>query len=88
MKSNRADHELGIGYGDSDYLDGLSEKDRFAEHMWNLPVSSIPYVEWRGGSKGFKDGLGKFESLEKYLMLFWPLDMMRKIVRMMNLYAG
>jgi hypothetical protein len=88
MESNRADHELGIGYGDFDYLDGLSEKERFAEHMWNSPVSSIPHVEWRGGSKGFKDGLGEFESLEEYLMLFWPLNMMRKIVRMTNLYAG
>jgi hypothetical protein len=88
MESNRADHELGIGYGDFDYLDGLSEKERFAEHMWNSPVSSIPHVEWRGGSEGFKDGLGEFESLEEYLMLFWPLAMMRKIVRMTNLYAG
>ena len=45
-------------------------------------------MEWRGGSEGFKDGLGEFESLEEYLMLFWPLDMMRNIVRMTNLYAG
>ena len=48
----------------------------------------IPHVEWRGRSEGFNDGLGEFESLEEYLMLFWPLDMMRKIVRMTNLYAG
>ena len=45
-------------------------------------------MEWRGGCEGFKDGLGEFESLEEYLMLFWPLDMLRKIVRMTNLYAG
>ena len=77
-----------MGYRNFDYLDGLSEKERFAEHMWNSPVSSIPHVEWRGGSEGFKDGLGEFESLEEYLMLFWPLDMMHKIVHMTNLYAG
>lgn len=72
MKSNRADHELGIGYWDFDYLDELSEKESFAEHMWNLTISSIPHVEWRSGSEGFKDGLGEFENLEEYLMLFCP----------------
>ena len=45
-------------------------------------------MEWQGGSEVFKDGLGEFESLEEYLMLFWPLDMMHKIVHMTNLYAG
>ena len=33
MESNRADHELGIGYGNFDYLDGLYDNERFAEHM-------------------------------------------------------
>ena len=33
MESNRADHELDIGYGNFDYLDGLSKKERFAEYM-------------------------------------------------------
>ena len=33
MESNRVGHELGIGYEDFGYLDGLSEKKRFAEHM-------------------------------------------------------
>ena len=33
IESNKADHELGIRYGDFDYLDGLSEKEMFAEHM-------------------------------------------------------
>jgi hypothetical protein len=33
MNSNRADHELDIGYGNFDYLDGLSEKKMFAEHI-------------------------------------------------------
>ena len=59
-----------------------------AEHMWNLLVSSIPHIEWRGGSEPFKDGLDEFENLEEYLMLFWPLAMMCKIVRMTNLYTG
>lgn len=56
--------------------------------MWNSPVSTIPHIEWRGESEGFKDGLGKFESLEEYLILFWPLVMMRKIVRITNIYTG
>lgn len=43
--------------------------------------------EWRGGSEGFKDGLDEFESLNKYLMFFWPLSMMRKIIRMTYLYV-
>lgn len=90
MESNMVNHELGFGYGykNFDYLDGLSEKKMFAEHMWNLPVSSIPHMEWRGGSKRFKDRLDEFESLEEYLMLFWTLAMMRKIVHMTNLYTG
>ena len=33
MEPNKVDHELDIGYRDFDYLDGLSEKERFAEHM-------------------------------------------------------
>ena len=80
MKSNSSDHELFIWYGDFGYLEEVSQKKRFAEYMWISPVLSIPYIEWRGVSEGFKDGLGEFESFEMYLMLFRPLATMCKIV--------
>ena len=48
MESNRVDHELGIGYGDLDYLDGLSKKKGLRStcgicryrpvHMWSGEV--------------------------------------------------
>jgi hypothetical protein len=80
--------ELGIQSNMSfEDFSALSPEIRFAADMWNSPATSLPSISWRGSTPGLKVPLDHCHEPIDFFMLYWPVNILQRIVKITNLYA-
>lgn len=65
----------------------LKELQQFVVDMWNLLEFHPSKIKWKGDTLDLVESLSNCELLLFFSLLFWNVDMSRKIVGITNLYA-
>ena len=88
LASDAPTRELGLDCSLTfEEFSAMPVEKRFAAEMWNSPASQLPPVEWKGDTAGLKEPLTQCDHPLDFFLLYWPQEILSRIVRMTNLYA-